>query len=176
MQLCAAGALVTAVDISNRRNSRLSDNLARAGMTAELVTADAGKWAPAEKFDAILLDAPCTGTGTLRRHPDIAWLKDDDDVRRLTLTQDRLLVHALELLKPGGTLVYAVCSLEEDESLARIEAQLDREPQVKRVSVLPAEVPGLTEAITPAGDIRTLPSMWPERGGLDGFYVARLRT
>ena len=176
LQLCAAGALVTAVDISARRIGRLNDNLARAGMTAELVTADAGKWAPTEKFDAILLDAPCSGTGTLRRHPDIAWLKDGEDVSRLTLTQDRLLAHALDLLKPGGTLVYAVCSLEEDEGPARIEAVLGREPQVKHVPVQPGELPGLTEAITPAGDIRTLPSMWPERGGLDGFYIARLKT
>ena len=176
LQLCAGGALVTAVDISARRVGRLNDNLARAGMTAELVTADAGKWTPAEKFDAILLDAPCSGTGTLRRHPDIAWLKDGEDVSRLTLTQDRLLAHALDLLKPGGTLVYAVCSLEADEGPERVEALLARDPRVKRMPVEPAELPGLTEAITPAGDIRTLPSMWPERGGLDGFYVARLRT
>jgi 16S rRNA (cytosine967-C5)-methyltransferase len=97
-------------------------------------------------------------------------------VSRLTLTQDRLLVHALELLKPGGTLVYAVCSLEEEEGPARIDALLARLPQVTLVPVQPAELPGLTEAISPNGDIRTLPSMWPERGGLDGFYVARLRT
>jgi 16S rRNA (cytosine967-C5)-methyltransferase len=176
MQLCAAGAQVTAVDISSRRLGRLSENLARAGMTAELVTSDASKWIPAEKFDAVLLDAPCSGTGTLRRHPDIAWLKDEEDMGRLALTQDRLLTHALTLLKPGGTLVYAVCSLEEDEGPARIEALLGREPQVKRIPVQPSELPGLTEALTPAGDIRTLPSMWTERGGIDGFYVARLRT
>jgi 16S rRNA (cytosine967-C5)-methyltransferase len=176
LQLCAAGALVTAVDISARRIGRLNDNLARAGMTAELVTADAGKWTPTEKFDAILLDAPCSGTGTLRRHPDIAWLKDGEDVSRLTLTQDRLLVHALDLLKPGGTLVYAVCSLEEDEGPARIDALLARSSQVTLVPVQPAELPGLAEAISPNGDIRTLPSMWPERGGLDSFYVARLRS
>ncbi len=106
LQLCAAGAQVTAVDISERRMIRLGENLKRAGLSAELVTADASKWTPAEKFDAILLDAPCSGTGTLRRHPDIAWLKDEEDVSRLTLTQDRLLVHALDLLKPGGMLVY----------------------------------------------------------------------
>jgi 16S rRNA (cytosine967-C5)-methyltransferase len=176
MQLCAAGAQVTAVDISARRMTRLGENLARAGMTATLVTADAGKWTPAEKFDAVLLDAPCTGTGTLRRHPDIAWLKDEEDVARLTLAQDRLLLHALELLKPDGILVYAVCSLEQDESVARVEALLSRERGVKRVPVEPIELPGLADAVTPAGDIRTLPSMWPERGGLDGFYIARLRS
>ena len=176
LQLCAAGAEVTAVDISARRVMRLSENLARAGLVAQLVTADASKWMPAEKFDAILLDAPCSGTGTLRRHPDIAWLKDQEDVSRLTLAQDRLLVHALELLKPGGTLIYAVCSLEEDEGPARITALLGREPRIKRVPVRAEELPGLAEAVTPAGDVRTLPSMWAERGGLDGFYIARLRA
>ena len=138
------------------------------------MTADASKWAPAEKFDTLLLDAPCSGTGTLRRHPDIAWLKDEEDVGRLTLTQDRLLLHAVELLKPGGTLVYAVCSLQEDEGPARLEALLAREPRLKRVPVQAAELPGLDGALTKNGDVRTLPSMWPERGGLDGFYIARL--
>jgi 16S rRNA (cytosine967-C5)-methyltransferase len=173
LQLCAAGASVVAVDISARRIARLADNLARAGLKAELVTADAGKWTPDERFDALLIDAPCSGTGTLRRHPDIAWLKDQEDVGRLTLTQDRLLLHALELLKPGGTLVYAVCSLQEDEGPARIDALLARTPSLKRLPIRLEELPGLAEAITPKGDVRTLPSMWPDRGGLDGFYVAR---
>jgi 16S rRNA (cytosine967-C5)-methyltransferase len=174
MQLCAAGAQVTAVDISARRMARLGENLARAGQTAELVTSDVSKWTAPAKFDSILLDAPCSGTGTLRRHPDIAWLKDAEDVGRLSLTQDRLLLHALDLLKPGGILVYAVCSLQENEGVARIEALLARTPGLKRLLVQPNELPGLAEAITPAGDIRTLPSMWRDRGGLDGFYVARL--
>lgn len=175
LQLCALGARVTAVDISARRMARLGENLQRAGLSAELVTADASKWTPEAPFDAILLDAPCSGTGTLRRHPDIAWLKDEDDVARLTLTQDRLLMHATtSLLKPGGTLVYAVCSLQEDEGPARVEALLARDAHLSRRKVVPAELPGLAEAVTPAGDVRTLPSMWPDRGGLDGFYVARL--
>jgi 16S rRNA (cytosine967-C5)-methyltransferase len=174
MQLCAAGAHVTAVDISARRMVRVGENLARAGLLADLVTADASKWTAAEKFDAILLDAPCSGTGTLRRHPDIAWLKDEEDVGRLTLTQDRLLLHAIGQLKPGGTLVYAVCSLQEDEGPARVDALLAREPRLRRLPVQPAELPALEEAITAQGDVRTLPSMWPERGGLDGFYIARL--
>ncbi|HEY6981222.1 MAG TPA: transcription antitermination factor NusB [Reyranella sp.] len=176
LQLCAAGAIVTAIDISPRRISRLEDNLARTGFNAHLVTADASKWLPAEKFDAILLDAPCSGSGTLRRHPDIAWLKDEEDVARLTLAQDRLLLHALDLLKPDSMLIYAVCSLQEDEGPARIAALLGRAPNVKRVPVRPEELPGLAHAITPAGDVRTLPSMWAERGGLDGFYIARLVT
>ncbi len=174
LQLCAAGAAVTAVDISARRMARLGENLARAGLSAELVTADAGKWATQEKFDAVLLDAPCSGTGTLRRHPDIAWLKDEEDVGRLTLTQDRLLLRAVDLLKPGGVLVYAVCSLQEDEGPARLQALLARDTRLKRAPVQPAELPGLDVAVTSDGDIRTLPSMWTERGGLDGFYVARL--
>ncbi|HQS14798.1 transcription antitermination factor NusB [Reyranella sp.] len=176
MQLCAAGAQVTAVDISARRMTRLGENLARAGLSANLVTADASKWTPEEKFDAILLDAPCSGTGTLRRHPDIAWLKDEEDVARLTVTQDRLLVRALDMLKPGGTLVYAVCSLQEDEGVERINGILVRNPHVKRVRVTPAELPGLEDAITPRGDVRTYPFMWADRGGLDGFYMARLTT
>ena len=176
LQLCAAGAQVTAVDISTRRMARLGENLARAGLSAELVVSDASKWQPAEKFDAILLDAPCSGTGTLRRHPDIAWLKDEDDVSRLSLTQDRLLLHAVDLLKPGGTLVYAVCSLQEHEGPARIEGLLGRVSRLRRVPVAPTELPGLVEAITRNGDVRTLPSMWPERGGLDGFFMARLSS
>ena len=176
MQLCAAGAQVTAVDISARRMVRVGETLTRAGLSAELITADASQWTAAEKFDAILLDAPCSGTGTLRRHPDIAWLKDEEDVGRLTLAQDRLLLHAVAQLKPGGLLVYAVCSLQEDEGPARIEALLGREPRLHRLPVQPAELPGLEAAITKQGDIRTLPSMWPERGGLDGFYIARLRS
>ena len=174
LQLCAAGAQVTAVDISARRMTRVGENLARAGLSAELVTADAGKWAPAEKFDAVLLDAPCSGTGTLRRHPDIAWLKGEDDVDRLTLAQDRLLLAAVELLKPGGTLVYAVCSLQEDEGAARIGSLLARDKRLRRRPVEAAELPGLESALTPSGDIRTLPSMWADRGGIDGFYIARV--
>lgn len=169
MQLCTAGARVTAIDISNRRMTRLGENLVRMGFAAELVTADAAKWAPPERFDFVLLDAPCSGTGTLRRHPDIAWLKDDEDVSRLTLTQDRLLTHAVDLLKPGGLLVYAVCSLQEDEGPARIAALTGRRADVRRVDITAAELPGLKAAVTAKGDVRTLPSM-----GVDGFYIARL--
>src|SRR5262245_21806071 len=156
LQLAAAGARVAAVDISARRMKRLSENLARAALSAELVTSDASKWTPDERFDAILLDAPCSGTGTLRRHPDIAWLKEEDDVSRLTLSQDRLLAHAVELLKPGGTLVYAVCSLQPDEGPARLEALLARDMRLQRLAVQASEVPNLEAAITPAGDLRTV--------------------
>ena len=164
LQLAAAGARVTAVDISARRVARLEDNLKRAGLAAELVVTDASKWTPDEKFDAVLLDAPCSGTGTLRRHPDIAWLKSQDDVDRLALAQDRLLANAVKLLRPGGTLVYAVCSLQEEEGLPRIAAT-----KLHRGAVQATEIPGLEAAITPDGDVRTLPTM-----GVDGFFVARL--
>ena len=169
MQLCAADAQVTAVDVSNRRMIRLGENLTRMGFAAELVAADAAKWTPSERFDAILLDAPCSGTGTLRRHPDIAWLKDEEDVARLTLTQDRLLTHAVDLLKPGGVLIYAVCSLQEDEGPARVAALLGRRSDIRRLPVATTELPGLETAVTVDGDVRTLPPM-----GVDGFYIARL--
>jgi 16S rRNA (cytosine967-C5)-methyltransferase len=175
MQLCAAGAAVTAVDISARRMTRLAENLIRAGFRAETVASDAAKWQPAEPYDALLLDAPCSGTGTLRRHPDIAWLKNPSDVDRLSLTQDRLLAHAVDLLKPGGLLVYAACSLQDEEGPIRIDALLAREPRLRRLPVTADELPNLAEALTPAGDVRTLPSMWLERGGIDGFFMARLR-
>ncbi|QQS14851.1 MAG: MFS transporter [Rhodospirillales bacterium] len=174
MQLCAAGARVTAVDLSPRRLTRVGENLKRVGLTAELIAADATRWRPTAAPDAILLDAPCTATGTLRRHPDIAWLKDREDVARLSLAQDRLLAAAVGMLPAGGTLVYAVCSLQPEEGPARIEAALARLP-VTRIPVRPEELPGLETAITAAGDLRTLPCHWPERGGLDGFYAARLR-
>jgi 16S rRNA (cytosine967-C5)-methyltransferase len=150
--------------------ARLGENLKRAGLSALLVTADASKWAPVERFDAVLLDAPCSGTGTLRRHPDIAWLKGEEDIDRLVLAQDRLLLRAIEVLKPGGVLVYAVCSLQEEEGPARVAALLAREPELQRVAIQLGDLPGLEGAITPAGDVRTLPSM-----GVDGFYIARLR-
>jgi 16S rRNA (cytosine967-C5)-methyltransferase len=175
LQLAAAGAEVTAVDISARRMARVGENLARAGLSAKLVTADAAKWVTDETFDAILIDAPCSGTGTLRRHPDIAWLKDEEDVGRLTLTQDRLLVRASDLLKPGGVLVYAVCSLQDDEGPARLESLLAHDKRLQRVPVEAVELPGLADAITPAGDVRTLPSMWAERHGMDGFFIGRVQ-
>jgi 16S rRNA (cytosine967-C5)-methyltransferase len=174
LQLAAAGARVTAVDISARRMDRLRENLARAGLAADVVTADAATWQPAARFDAVLLDAPCSGTGTLRRHPDIAWLKNEEDVRRLALSQDRLLGQAVDLLKPGARLVYAVCSLQPEEGPARVDALLDRDTRLRRLSVQPTELPELEPTVTAAGDIRTLPSMWADRGGLDGFYIARV--
>lgn len=175
LQLLAAGARVTAVDVSARRMARVAENLARAGFAADQVTADAVRWRPAIAPDAVLLDAPCSATGTLRRHPDIARTKSMADIVRLGSLQDRLLSAATAMLRPGGLLVYAVCSLQPEEGPGRIAAALDRGLPLEPVPVRAEELPGFEDAIGRAGDVRTLPSVWAGRGGMDGFYVARLR-
>ncbi len=175
LQLLAAGARVTAVDVSARRMARLADNLRRVGFEAGLVTADATAWRPPRMADAVVLDAPCSATGTLRRHPDIARAKGHADIARLSAVQDRLLAAAAAMLRPGGWLVYAVCSLQPEEGPERIAAALRDGLPLERVPVRPDELPDLGEAVAPAGDVRTLPSFWAARGGMDGFYVARLQ-
>lgn len=174
MQLAAAGARVTAVELQAARLERLRENLDRVGLRATLVEADAAEWRPPAPAELVLLDAPCTATGTIRRHPDIAWLKAPDDVARLARTQDRLLANAAAMLAPGGVMVYAVCSLEPEEGPARIAALLAAAPGLRRMPIRPEEIAGLAEAITPEGDLRTLPCHWQARGGMDGFYAARL--
>lgn len=174
-QLAAAGARVTAVDRSTARVAILRENLARLGLEAEAVIADAAAWRPPEPPDAVLLDAPCGATGTLRRHPDIARLKRPEEIGKLAGVQDRLLAAATDMLAPGGLLVYAVCSLEPEEGPERIAALLGGGAPLERVPVGPEEVGGLAEAITPEGDLRTLPCFWAEWGGMDGFYACRLR-
>ena len=173
MQLAVAGAQVTALDMSARRLERLQQNLERLHLTAEIVAADAGKWQPPEKFPLILLDAPCSATGTLRRHPDGLHLKTADDVTRLTLVQDRLLDAALTMLAPGGTLVYCVCSLEQAEGEKRAQALLDRHPHLRRHPITPDEVGGQTALITDRGELRSLPFHLGDKGGMDAFFAAR---
>jgi len=176
-QLAAAGALVTAVDRTRGRLNRLKENLARLSLTAELVCADAAAW-QAEPFDAVLLDAPCSSTGTIRRHPDVPWLKQAGDIASLAALQRRLLERALALTKPGGTLIYCTCSLEPEENETIIADVLAREPGVRRAPVTAAEVFGQEEFITKDGDLRTLPCHLPDAdsrfAGVDGFYAARL--
>jgi 16S rRNA (cytosine967-C5)-methyltransferase len=172
-QLAAAGASVVAVERDPARMRRLAGNLTRWGLTAELVTADAADWRPEERFDAILLDAPCTATGTIRRHPDVARLKRPGDVAALTQTQDRLLGAALALLKPGGRLVYAVCSLQPEEGAPRIATALAR-GGARPAPFGAADLPALPEALTEEGHLRTHPALWPTLGGMDGFFAARL--
>lgn len=174
LQLAVAGAQVTAVDRSAKRLVRFQQNLDRLKLTAEIVEADAAAWAPAEKFDAVLLDAPCTATGTLRRHPDGMRLKGPGDVAALADQQTALLRASLAMLKPGGTLVYCVCSLEPQEGEAQVERLLAAEPGVRRQPIAAAEVGGLTELLTPVGDLRTLPCHLADKGGMDAFFAARL--
>jgi 16S rRNA (cytosine967-C5)-methyltransferase len=170
-QLAAAGARVTAVERAPDRAARLRENLARLCLDAEVIEADAATWRPAEPADAVLLDAPCTATGTIRRHPDILRNKRASDVASLTAVQDVMLANAAAMLRPGGRLVYAVCSLQPEEgegAIARAAAPLRRDP------ILASELPALPEAITPDGVLRTTPALWPTRGGMDGFFAARL--
>lgn len=178
-QLAHAGAHVVAVDRSANRMARLRDNLARLSLQAKAVVTDAAEWqGTGELFDGILVDAPCTSTGTIRRHPDIGWLRQEADIAALTALQKRLLQRAATLLKPGGTLVYCTCSLEPEEGEQAIAAFLAADSSMRRVPIEPGEVAGLREIITIEGDLRTLPchlpSEEPRLGGLDGFYAARL--
>jgi 16S rRNA (cytosine967-C5)-methyltransferase len=173
-QLAAAGAKVTALDRSQDRLQRLKQNLDRLGLIAECEAADATLWAAAQDFDIVLLDAPCSSTGTLRRHPDVAWLKDPRDIQKLAAAQDRLIDAALRLTRPSGTLLYCVCSLQPEEGPERIAAALARHPDLARAPLTEAEVFGLREVLTPEGDMRTLPCHLAEQGGMDGFYAARL--
>ena len=146
-------------------------------LQAECVTADVLEW-ESGPFDAVLLDTPCSSTGTIRRHPDVPWLKDEADIATLAALQPKLIDRALALLKPGGVLVYCVCSLEPEEGIAQIAALLGRNTGVTRKSIAAADVAGHGEFITPDGDLRTLPLHLPDTdprwGGLDGFYAARL--
>jgi 16S rRNA (cytosine967-C5)-methyltransferase len=178
-QLAHAGARVVAVDRSPSRLNRLRQNLARLNLAAETIEADATQW-QAEPFEAVLLDAPCSSTGTIRRHPDIAWLKGEADLVKLTALQARLLDRAAALVKPGGTLLYCTCSLEPEECEDAIAALLGRNSDLQRRPIAPDEVAGLGELLTPEGDLRTLPCHLPDSeprwSGLDGFFAARLVT
>ncbi|MBS0384229.1 MAG: methyltransferase domain-containing protein [Proteobacteria bacterium] len=173
LQLAAAGARVTAVDRSVERLQRLRENLARTRLEATALARDALGLRIREPFDAVLLDAPCTSTGTLRRHPDVAWLRLPSDIHALTELQNSLLAHAATMVKQGGMLVYAVCSMEPEEGPA-IAARALTSGAWMRAPVTPGEIAGADEFITADGDLRTLPSQWSEIGGLDGFYAVRL--
>jgi 16S rRNA (cytosine967-C5)-methyltransferase len=179
-QLAHGGARVIAVDRSPARMARLRDNFARLRLEAEVVVTDATEWRgiDGDGFDGILVDAPCTATGTIRRHPDVAWLRQEADFAALTALQRRLLRQAASLLKPGGMLVYCTCSLEPEEGEEAIAALLAETPSMRRVPIEAGEVGGLAEILTDDGDLRTLPCHLPHAeprlGGLDGFYAARL--
>jgi 16S rRNA (cytosine967-C5)-methyltransferase len=172
-QLASAGARVTAIDRSTRRLDRLVANLARLGLPVNAVAADALNWRPETPADAVLLDAPCTATGAIRRHPDVPHLKQPEDVARLSVVQDNLLRAALDILRPGGVLVYCTCSLEPEEGPARVEALLRSGAPAARRPIAPDEI-GVADWIAGSGDLRTLPCHLPEYDGIDGFYAARL--
>ena len=177
-QLALAGAQVVAVDRSAERLKRLSANFARLRLSAEMRVADALTF-QAAPFDAILLDAPCTATGTIRRHPDVAWIKRASDLATLGALQAQLLTRAASLLKPGGRLVYCTCSIEPEEGPAQIAALLRRDPDLSRLPIDADEIGGLADCVTEEGDMRSLPHYLPHEearlAGMDGFFAARLK-
>lgn len=171
-QLAATGAEVVAVERDPTRILRLRENLVRLGLDARVVQGDATEWDPGHRFDAILLDAPCSATGTIRRHPDVPYLKRPTDIPTLAGLQGPMLAHAAKLLAPGGRLVFATCSLQPEEG----EAQAANPPAgLVPDPIRPEEVPGLEGAISPEGWLRTRPDLWDAEGGMDGFFMARFR-
>ena len=172
MQIAAAGATVTAIDLSAARLDRVRENLSRTGLNATLVMGDALDWRPDAPLDAVLLDAPCSATGTIRRHPELPFLRDGGGLAELTALQAALIDHGLNLLKPGGRLVYAVCSLLPAEGEDQLAAALARHPGLR---VERPDLPGIEPAwITDAGGLRLRPDHWSGQGGMDGFFIARL--
>ncbi len=172
--LAAAGAKVTAVERAGGRLERLKENLTRTKLSVEIIQADLTGWTPGRKWKKILLDAPCSATGTARRHPDVLYSKTGGDVASLAPVQAKLLAKTAEWLEPGGTLIYCTCSLEPLEGPAQAALFLKNNPAFKRVPIDPAEIGGLAECITPEGDLRTLPNHLGDQGGMDGFYAVRL--
>jgi 16S rRNA (cytosine967-C5)-methyltransferase len=177
-QLALAGAKVTAVDRSAERLKRLAANFQRLRLEVEIAVANALTFA-APPFDAALVDAPCSATGTIRRHPDVAWIKRQGDLATLAALQSRLIDKAVALTRPGGLIVYSTCSLEPEEGEAQIAALLRRNPDVRRVPIAASEIGGLAECINTAGELRALPCHLPgpnpRLSGLDGFFAARLQ-
>ncbi len=174
LQLAASGATVTALDRSEPRLRRLRQNLERTGLIAEIVVTPGEDWNDPRTFDAVLLDAPCTATGTLRRNPEVLRATKPAEVAKLADVQHRLLDAAAERVAPGGRLVYCVCSLEREEGETQVIAFLRRNPAFRTTPADPAALGAPAEALTPEGWLRILPSMWAENGSLDGFFVARL--
>lgn len=174
LQLAAAGARVTAVDRSPGRLARVAENLARVGLTAELVAAEAMGWSDPRTFDAVLLDAPCTATGTFRRHPDVLWAARPGEIAKLAVLQSRLLDAAAERVRAGGRMVYCVCSLEPEEGEAQVDDFLGRRADFRLDPPRPGEGGAPEAALRDGRALRILPSMWEEMGGIDGFYIARL--
>jgi 16S rRNA (cytosine967-C5)-methyltransferase len=172
-QLAAACAKVVAVDRSAERIKRLTENMERLKLSADTVIADGAVWQPLAPVDAVLVDAPCTATGTIRHQPDVLWLKDIRDQQKLAGLQQRLLVNAMKMLKPGGMLVYCTCSLQKAEGEAQALWLLQQGLPVAMKPITTKDLPGIGEMITDRGELRCLPYHWNELGGMDGFYVVR---
>ncbi|SLN19583.1 Ribosomal RNA small subunit methyltransferase B [Roseovarius litorisediminis] len=174
LQLAAAGADVTALDISARRMERVQENLTRTGLSATCLVGDALEHSGGP-YDAILLDAPCSATGTIRRHPDLPFAKDGSEFGELIELQSAMIDHALTLLKPGGRLIFCTCSLLPDEGECQVDEALARHEGliVDRDAL---NLPGVDPAwVTPEGGLRLRPDYWAEKGGMDGFFIASLR-
>lgn len=176
-QLASAGAKVTAVDQSPARMQRLQENMQRLQLEIQAITADLLQWQPDEAYeayDAILLDAPCSATGTIRRHPELPWIRTEKELKRLVQIQQKLLHRVVKWLKPGGTLLYAVCSLQPEEGERQI-AELVKSGKVKLASISAEEAADQPDWLLPDGTVRTLPSHLAGQGGMDGFFIARMR-
>ena len=176
-QLAKAGYQVTALDNDGSRLDRLKGNMNRLGYAPEVVEADATSYAPDEAFDGILLDAPCSATGTFRRHPEVLWSRSAADIAGRVRLQQAIFANAFNNLRPGGSLVYCVCSLEPEEGEDMADWALGRIEGIEPHPIAPQDLPGLEQAVTEKGFVRTLPSMAPNgvAGGMDGFFVARFR-
>ena len=174
-QLATAGAHVVAVDRSPTRMRRVEDNLRRLGLQAETVVADITTWRPSAPADCVLLDVPCSATGTIRRHPDVMRLKTEAEISELTKLQARLLAAAGEMMAPEGILVYCVCSLQPEEGAHLVNSSITQGLPLRRAPLGESELRGFEQFLTSVGDLRTLPSQMADCGGLDGFYAARLR-
>ncbi|SDC66682.1 RsmB/NOP family class I SAM-dependent RNA methyltransferase [Ruegeria marina] len=173
LQLAAAGAHVTALDISEARMARVRENLARTGLSADIVVGDALEHQGL--YDAVLLDAPCSATGTIRRHPDLPLAKDGSEFGALIEMQARMIAHAWTLVKPGGRMVFCTCSLLPDEGEVQVDEALEIYPDME-VDRAALDVPGIEPGwITEEGGLRLRPDFWPDQGGMDGFYMACLR-
>lgn len=175
-QLAAAGAHVYAIDRSAKRLSKLNENMQRLGLQNQVQTevSDGAAWQPKEKVDVVLLDAPCSATGTIRRHPDVMHLKSTQDMEQLMAVQTRLLDNAVSMLKEGGVLMYCTCSLQQQESEAQVDGFLAKHPEFSRAPVTSDDVGGVEALINEVGDVRVLPFHLAPHGGMDGFFVSRL--
>jgi 16S rRNA (cytosine967-C5)-methyltransferase len=174
-QLAAQGAQVTAVDRSEKRLARVRENLDRLNLEADLVSTDGTEWRPDAPADAVLVDAPCSSTGTIRRHPDVARLKTPGDVGKLAGLQQRLLAAAVEMVRPGGLIVYCSCSLQPEEGLGQTASLLDDGAPVVCSPISPEEIGRHGELLTEIGELRTLPNHLSDHGGMDGFYAVRFK-